>query len=211
MAINAPDWERLLDSATAKLPGASNALLKNELFDVMHEFLDLSSAWMEDIEIPVIADVLDYTMVPSEGQIIRLIGVRDSLGAFQQASMPTFGTLHLLLSTNEAQTFTATVIKTVVLPTEAKAIPIAPDWLLPVYGPKILDGVLGRMMGQISKSYSNPALSLYHLKRFLNGAAGARSATYAANSVGGAAWAFPRQFGRGSQRGGFSTSNSRGF
>ena len=129
----------------------------------------------------------------------------------QPALMPDIGTLTLAYPVNVDQTFTATVVKTVVLPTEPKAVPDAPYWLLPVYGPSILDGVLGRMMGQVSKSYSNVPLSGYHLKRFLNAISAARSATLARNTMGGAAWSFPRQFGRGTQRGGFSTSNTGGF
>ncbi len=211
MAIAQPDWDRLIDSTTAKLPGASAALLKNEIFDVMHEFFTLSSAWLEDISVPIVADTLTYTLIPSEGQIIRLAGVSDSNGIPQPALMPNIGTLTLAFPTNINQTYTATVVKTVVLPTDKKAVPIAADWLLPVWGPSILDGVLGRMMGQISKSYSNAPQSVYHLKRFLNAIAAARSATLSRNTIGGAAWAFPRQFGRGTQRGGFSTSNTGGF
>lgn len=211
MAIAEPDWERLIDSATAKLPGVSAALLKNEIFDVMHEFFTVSSAWLEAISVPIVPGTVEYTLVPSEGQIIRLAGVTDTNGTTQPALMPVIGTLQLAYPSTIAQTYTATVVKNVVLPTDRKRVPIAPDWLLPVWGPGILDGVLGRMMGQVSKSYSNPALSLYHLKRFLNAIAAARSAALARNTIGGAAWVFPRQFGHGSQRGGFSTSNVKGF
>jgi hypothetical protein len=211
MAIAKPDWERLLDMATAKLPGVSRALLKNEVFDVFHEFFDLSSAWLEDIAVPIIPNTLTYDLVPSEGTIIRLAGVRDSNNVPQQALMPVLGSLTLVYPSNQPQTFTATVVKNVVLPKERGDIPLAPDWILPAWGPSILDGVLGRMMGELSKSYSNMPLSLYHLKRFLNAIATARSATLHRNTFGAQNWAFPRQFGRGTQRGGFSTSNTGGF
>ncbi len=211
MAIADQDWDRLIDSCTAKLPGASAALLKNEIFDVMHEFFTVSSAWLEDLSIPIIPDTLTYDLAVADGQIIRLGGVVDANRVPQAASMPVIGQLALSYPVNTNQTFTVTVVKTVVLPTDRKKIPTAPDWLLPVWGPSILDGVLGRMMGQVSKSYSNEKLSVYHLKRFLNAIAAARSALLARNTVGGSAWAFPRQFGRGSQKGGFSTSNTGGF
>ncbi len=211
MGIADQDWDRLIDSATAKLPGTSAALLKNEIFDVMHEFFTLSSAWLEDLSVPIVVGTVEYDLAVAEGQIIRLAGVSDSNRVPQPALMPTIGTLLLAYPVNTPQTYTVTVVKNVVLPTDRQKIPTAPDWLLPVWGPSILDGVLGRMMGQISKSYSNPALSLYHLKRFLNAIASARSATLARNTMGGAAWGFPRQFGRGTQRGGFSTSNTGGF
>lgn len=210
MAIADPDWDRILNSARAKLPNSSDALIQNELFDVMHEFFTISSSWLEDLSVNIIADVTTYDLVPSEGQIIRLAGVTDVNRIPQPALMPTIGTLQLAYPVNSAQTFTVTVVKTVALPVDREKKPEAPDWLLPVWGPSILDGLLGRMMGQLSKGYSNPALSIYHLKRFLNAVAAARSAALSRNTIGGAAWVYPR-FGRGSQRGGFSTSNVGGF
>lgn len=210
MAIAAPDWERLLDSARVKLPGSTDAMLKNEIFDVMHEFFTVSSAWTEHISLPIVADVTTYDLVPSEGQIIRLAGVIDVNGIPQPALMPTIGALDLAHPVNTSQTFTVVVVKTVVLPVDCDKKPEAPDWLLPVWGPGILDGVLGRMMGQLQKGYTSPAMSLYHLKRFINAMSAARIAALRRNSFGSQAWAFP-QFGRGSQRGGFSTSNVGGF
>lgn len=211
MAIADEDWTRLLNSARVKLVGASDSAIKNDLYDTVHEFFSLSSSWLEALSIPIVADTLTYSMVPASGQIIRLAGVVDVNGCPQPALMPTIGTLQLAYPSNTSQTFTATVVKNVVLPTDDSMKPDAPDWLLPVYGPSVLDGLLGRMMGHLSKSYSNPSLSVYHLKRFLNAVAGVRSAALARNTIGGAAWSYPRQFGRGSQRGGFSTSNTGGF
>jgi hypothetical protein len=211
MAINKPDWDRLMDSATAKLPGASRALLKNEIFDVFHEFFELSNSWLEDIAVPILSGTMNYELVPSDGTIIRLIGVRDVNNVPQQALMPNLGTLSIVYPVTNPQTFTATVAKNVVLPTAKGEIPVAPDWILPKYGPSILDGVLGRMMTQVSKSYTNPPQGGYHLKRFLNAIAQARSETLHRFTFGAQAWSFPRQFGFGSQRGGFSTSNTGGF
>ena len=210
MAIAEPDWERLIESATAKLPGASKAMLKNEVFDVMHEFFNLSSSWLENIAVPVVAGTVDYDLIPAEGQIIRLVAAVDSNNVPQPAFMPTLGTLHIVYPTNINVTYHAIVVKNVVMPTEKGNIPIAPEWLLPVWGPSILDGLLGRMMGQLSKSYSNPALSLYHLKRFLNAIADARSSTLRNNTFGAQAWNYPR-FTRGTQRGGFSVGNVVSF
>ncbi len=211
MGIADQDWDRLIDSATAKLPGASNALIKNEIFDVMHEFFTLSASWLEDLEVPIIPDTVTYDLAVSEGQIIRLAGVADANRCPRPASMPTIGSLLLTYPVNTNQTYTVTVIKTVVLPTDREKVPLAPDWLLPVWGPSILDGVLGRMMGQVTKSYSNPAQSVYHLKRFLNAIAAARSATISRNTLGGQAWGFPQTYRTRNQRGGISTSNTGGF
>ena len=59
--------------------------------------------------------------------------------------------------------------KTIILPNTREEIPNAPDWLFPKWGLKILDGLLGKMMTQPNKSYSDDTKGTYHLKRFRDG------------------------------------------
>jgi hypothetical protein len=96
-------------------------------------------------------------------------------------------------------------IKKVTLPTTKESVPDAPDWLLPTYHRPILDGLLGRMMQQQAKSYSNDKLAEYHLKRFRDGIAMTKTAVMRGNLFGGQSWRFPRNFRSNSQRGGVST------
>jgi hypothetical protein len=69
-----------------------------------------------------------------------------------------------------------------------------------------LDGLLGKMMGQQQKTYSNNNLSAYHLKRFRTGIQLAKVAAERANLHGAQNWAYPRGWGSKSQRGGMSTA-----
>src|ERR1017187_2005579 len=117
MAINNEDMSRLMNQARIKLLGASDAGIKNELFEVLTEFFDISSCWIETIDIDAVAYQTDYDLTVSEGQIIRLGGVSgsslystsaqleaaqalnngQSLGLHGQAAfMPDFSTLHLI-------------------------------------------------------------------------------------------------------------------
>jgi hypothetical protein len=100
----------------------------------------------------------------------------------------------------------ARVVKNVTLPTTREDVPIVPEQLLRVYSVHLLDGLLGKMMGQQAKSYSNSAMSMYHLKRFRTGIVIARTAAARDNLVGGQEWAFPRGWTSRSQRGGVSTA-----
>jgi hypothetical protein len=200
-----PEWNRLLDQARVKLPGASDAGIKGELFDVFNEFFSVSSAWLEDITVSVFATQTTYDLVPAfDGQIIRLLGVVDARNIPQVAALPDFSTL-VIRAPSTAQNYTVTVAKNVTLPNDKKDLPIVPDWVLSVYGTVILDGLLGRMMLQQSKSYSNESLGTYHLKKFNSGVNGARVATLKRNSMNDQAWGFPQGFATHGQRGSMST------
>jgi hypothetical protein len=211
MTIAKQDFDLFMDRARDKLPGASDASIKAELYDVFQEFFRDTTSWLEDITVHVFTDTTTYDIVPTEGQIIRLIQVFDSNRVPQPATMPTFGQLILQWSTNVEQDYTVTVAKNVVLPKLSKDIPVGPDWVLPVWGNIILDGVLGKMMGSLAKPYSNQTLAAYHLRRFRDGMAQVRTAVLRRNTYGVQAWGYPQNWRTSGQRGGVSTGNATGF
>lgn len=211
MALDRKEFEQFVSNAQIALTGASENGIKAALYDVLKEFYSDSGAWMEDIEFIPLANVDEYSLAPAqEGQLLRLVGVWDNKGLPVSAFMPDFGRVKLLHapanSGNADNKWTARFEKTVTLPTTRENIPIAPDWTLRVYSPHILDGVFGKMMAQPGKSYSNDSKAAYHLRRFRVGIAMARTAAKRMNNVGAQAWAYPRGFGRGSQRGNTSTA-----
>ncbi len=221
MPLKPEDSEDVLNELRIKLPGSSDAGIKLELFGVIKEFLQDSNSWLENIELMVTAGTQSYALVPRKGgQIIRLGGVWDGLGLPVHASMPNFGTLTVHQSiqvTSVAQAesdtsrkattpWTVNVIKNTSLPTTKDAIPVAPDFVLQVYSTYIMDGVLGKMMSQTSKSYTNVQMGVYHLKRFRDGISIARDAAFNQNLFGGQRWQFPQNFATASQRSGVSTA-----
>jgi hypothetical protein len=219
------DLEQFMNQARIKLPGASDMGLKAELYDVLDEFCDESGAWREALTVPILAKTstnnnLNYQLVPqNDGIIIRLVGVWDPLNIPQPAFMPTnasddgteIGQLQLVNPVNQPQNFTVAVIKTVVLPNGKGEVPVFDQVLFRRYHRYLLDGVLGKMMGQLNKSFSNPTLSMYHLRRFENGKAMARVQTERQNTQGAQAWSFPQTFRARGQRGGVSTANPSQF
>lgn len=205
------EFEQFMNQARIKLPGASDAGIKVELYDVMKEFLRDSNAWTEDITFTPSPSTQDYLLTPVQdgGQIIRLIGVVDDKLIPIPAFMPTFGTLRLVNQPSAVATqptWTARVVKNIMLPTTREDVPVAPDWVLTVYSTDILDGLLGKMMGQQMKSFSNGQMSTYHLRRFRTAIQVARTAAIRQNSVGAQEWSYPRGWSASSQRGGVSTA-----
>jgi len=209
MALDPREVSQLLTQAQIKLTGASESGIKAELYDVLKEFFGDSSCWQEDINFLPLSGVDLYLLAPAlDGQIIRLVGTWDDKGSPVAAFMRDFGSLQLLFQPQVDATvnFTARVVKTVTLPISRDALPIAPDWTLRVYSVHILDGLIGRMMAQQQKTYSNNTLSAYHLKRFRTGIQLAKVAAERANLKGAQSWSFPRGWGSKSQRGGVSTA-----
>lgn len=199
------DMNRLMDSARINLPGATDAAIQNELFYVMNEFFQNSNIWYEDIPFNVTPTSLNlttnpqafsYDVVPSMGVVNRLIFVMDSQGVPQQGVMPTPGTVILRFSPNAADTYTARVALTVTDPTTRDGYPEFPGWILNKYGNDILDGVIGRMMGQLAKPYSNPQLAIVRLKNFKGAVSQAKVEAQHQNVYRGQAWNFPQTFAR---------------
>lgn len=210
MAINKVDFEQLMNQAKVTLVGASEGGLKGAFYDVLSEFFNDSSIWTTDIPVHAIPGVFSYPISVPEGQIIRLTGVADLQQNYIPSLMPEIGTLLIQHSPNQAIDYVATVVTNTALPTSRDMIPLAPDWILPIWHVGILDGLLGKMMIQPNKSYSNMVQGAYHLRRFRDAIARARVSKLRANTNGASAWRFPQQFRTRTQQGGVPSVGSGG-
>src|SRR4029077_13227101 len=134
--IQKQDFERFMGQVRVKLTGASDAGMKSELFEVLDEFCDDTSAWQEQIALNVIAGTTSipnniYDLTPQHGgTIIRLLGVFDPNGIPTPAFLPTgatqnteVGQLQFVNPVNTNQVMTVFVAKTVLLPTQKGEIP----------------------------------------------------------------------------------------
>jgi hypothetical protein len=199
-------WAKILGQALVAVPGASDALLRVQLFDTLEEFFDGSNCWLEAIKFVVTPDLLDYQLFPQSGRILRLDGVVDQNNVTQSAIMPLPGQVRFLFPYTNSQPMTAVVVKTVTDPLLCFP-PHIPEWMLSMHGLKILHGLIGNMMIQPGQSYSNPSLGNYHLQKFSDGISGAYVSSSKANTVGLQPWSFPQQFRVTGQKGGVSTFN----
>lgn len=225
--IQQQDWDQLMNQARVKLTGASDKGLFGEFYDVITEFLNDTSLWTQDITVPYTPNNLIFPLFVSEGQMIRLNGVVDwgptvpnlsiqppNATTFVPALMPTPGQLVIQNAFNTSGYMLVTVMLNTALPTDKHMMPDAPDWLLPMYHVDLLDGLLGKMMSQVNKSYSNAKQGEYHLRRFRVGIGKGRSAKLRANTLGASAWRFPQQFRATSQQSGvpaIGSANERSF
>jgi hypothetical protein len=194
------DLSRLMNNARVYLPGALDNALKLELFNVLDEFFQGSNSWQDTATIQTTLNKTSYTFdVGEPAAIVRLISLVDPNGSSVPSTMSIAGTLVLNASPVAAQQLVATLSLTVVDPVDQDNYPRFPGWLLNKYGSDILDGLLGRMMGQPAKPYSSERLSVYHLRRFRDGIAKAKSEARHQNLFSGQRWTFPK-FASGRQR-----------
>ena len=200
-------WRKVFGQAKVALQGASDIELKVQLFDVLEDFFDNSNCWREVIPLAVIPNTLDYPIYPTEGgRILRLYGVLDQNNVQQQAVMSKIGTVTFLYPYNNTQPMSAIVVKTVTDPLCCFP-PGIPDWLLPAFGRGITHGLIGFMMLQPGQSYSNIQMANFHIQKFRDSWAHARTAMMKMATVGAQTWMFPQQFRTFSQKGGVSTFN----
>lgn len=194
------DTTRLMNSLRMRLPGALDDAVRAEYFATMNEFFQGSNLWQTDVTLSVTPGTLTYTITPASGTIVRLVSLVNASGLPAEASMETPGTLDLYYDPGTAQTYTAAVVLTVKDPTDGEGYPTFPSWVLTKYGNEILDGVLGRMMTQLGKPYSNQQLAIFHLRRFRSAISKAKVEAQHKNLYRGQAWSFPRTFTRTRRR-----------
>lgn len=191
------ELSRLMDNLRIRLPGAVDTVLKLELFNTLKEFFSDSNSWYQDITFAVTPDVLSYELVPDGVcQVVRLFGAVNSDERPVNATWELPDTINLSGSPSKADTYTARLILSVLDPTTRDDYPVFPDWTLQAYGNEILDGVLGRMMSQAAKPYSNERLAIYHMRRFRAGVASARVDAQRKYTYRAQAWRFPQSFAR---------------
>lgn len=191
------DLNRLMDNLRIRLPGATDDALKLEYFSTMDQFFSATNIWTEDIDFEVTNDNKTYYVTPSGvANIQRLMGVVNSDGVVVAALMKTPGEITLVDYPNQADTYTLQLALSVKDPVTRDGYPEFPDWILEKYGVDLIDGVLGRMMSQIAKPYSNERMAIYHMRRFQNTMAIAKVEAQHRNVYRGQSWRFPQNFAR---------------
>lgn len=206
------DYARFINELRVELPGASDAGIYQAMFGVFHEFFETTNAWQEDINVAVIADDAIYQLTVAEGgEFKRIIGIVNEngspVGAFKcdLTGLVTFKNAPIA-----AAVWVARVAKTVGTPVDRDGKPQVPEWTFAQFYQCLVAGVLGRLMMQPKKPYSNPNLARAHWGRFRNLMGDAKTAVAKGNTFDAQAWAFPRGFRTNSQRTSTGTDTSFG-
>jgi hypothetical protein len=186
---------RLMNNVRINVPGALDTVVKLEFFNALDDFFKGSNIWKEKIPVSVDPTKDTYDVVPTDsGAINRLLWVIDPSGVAVNATMEEPGTLVLQYKPGMAQTYTACVAKTVTDPTTKDDYPQYPDWVLDKYGDDLVNGVVGRLMKQPKKPYTDLQLAQYYLKSFEQAIGFARIEAARMNTYAAQTWRFPQSF-----------------
>jgi len=194
-----------------ELPGISKAGLHQMMYEVWSEFWDETNAWQNHIPLNLQEGVTEYPIFATDpGQIIRLLGVMDNNLINQVAMMADIGVVTLRdapTNTTPPVQMKATVALNV-LPVDDDNEPFVPVWAEPLWGLTIYEGVVGRFCNQEGRPYSNDQKAIYHLKRYRDGLARAKTAVLRRNTFGVNAWQYPQSFRTRGQKGGVSVGGN---
>ena len=196
--------ERLIKNARIQLPGSLDNVILLELYNVLDQFFKDSRIWTEESQFSAMASdpagTIYYIEPESVSSIVALVSVVDPGGFPQRAAMSLPGEVTLDTPPSQEGTFVATVVLTIVDPVQRDGYPEFPDWVLTKYGTGILDGLLGRMMAQPAKPYTNVQLAALHLHAFRRTIAIAATESLHRNVQNAQSWVYPQQFSTRSRR-----------
>ena len=199
--------DRLMKNARIALPGSLDNAISLELFNVLDQFFRDSGIWTEEIPFTVLAGdpvgTIYYIEPAGVSSIVRLIGVRNYDSFRQRCAMFIPGEVTFLSppSNNDADVnYWATVVLSIVDPVMSDGYPEFPEWIVEKYGIGILDGVLGRMMAQPAKPYTNRELAIAHLAAFRRTISHAGTESLHGNVHNAQAWVYPQSFRTRSRR-----------
>lgn len=193
---DATELDRLMDNVRIRLPGAVDSVIRLEIFNVMDDFFQRSNSWTEDVTFTTDPGVTEYDVTCGPGNPNRLMYVVNADGIAQAATFELPGTLVIASAPTEAEEWTARIAMTVRDPIGRDGVPYFPDWILSKYGTDLIDGVLGRMMSQVAKPYSNMQMAQFHSKRFGSVVNQAKVEAMHKNVYRGQTWRFPQNFTR---------------
>lgn len=194
-SVSDTSYDMLMNSVRARLPGALDEMIEQELGALLQEFFDRTNAWYEGIAFTTVLDDRTYTLTPSAGEIIRLIQVLDAndlpVNARLNATTSMTNELELDLGPSDGNAWTAYVS---LRPTAAAPLTSAPMWIWPRYRIAFEHGICGRMMSQPVKPYSNVTLATYHSRCWRNELAKAVADVFRSFTFRGQNWNYPQAF-----------------
>lgn len=189
------DQKRLLDNLRIRLPGALDDTIKLEICNVVETLTHETGCWTEEIEFDVNLTETEYDVQSSQGEVVRLLYVREQNEKFQiDASMPVPGVLLFQNPFTTARTLVAKVVLTPKSTPDREGLPVVPGWIMSQYYDTILDGTLARMMSQMGKPYSSPQGAVFHMNMWTSALGRIRGEVTRANLQAGQRWRFPQSF-----------------
>jgi hypothetical protein len=213
-----PLYARLFNEIKANAPAAVDAVIYQELWRVIEDFLNQTNIWVEEIPFEVNPSSKEYQVTPvGKGCIDRLLMVFDPANAAYDKRWTQQGIrfappnrILLMYAPSTATTWMAACAKNV----DDKDIPpgdtfpaqlpvFEPDatWIIDKYRDAFRYGTLGYLMMQPAKPYSNLKLGSFNWQNYVAERGRARTDVLHANVYGGQRWMYPQGYATTARKG----------
>ena len=205
MAEPAP-WTQLYIRVKTHIPGAIDAVIRQEIFAVMIDFTSSTNIWREEVPLHIEPNVLSYPFQVTAGlpnRLMRVWKVGDQFRNWADSSitMRIPGVIELWRAQNEAVEWTAQVAKacstdqmTTGTPAVATGYPVIDHWIVDKNIDTLFHGALAYMYRQPAKVYFNKEAAGANYVLYNSGKALARADDQRMNVYDAQAWNFPQSF-----------------
>jgi len=212
MPIPAAPWDRLFADIKSVIPGAIDAVIRQELWRAVEDFLYETNAWIEEIPVIILPDITAYVVTPtSNSSLERLMIVYDPQHPYGARNWVHSGisfsppdTIHLAHSPSTETLWMAVFSKNIADPPDASGYPIFPasaEWIVDRYRDAFRYCTLAYLFMQPAKPYSNPKLAAVNSQEYVSLRARARTEINHANVYNGQRWSFPQDYATSSRKG----------
>jgi len=188
----ASPFDRIMNTARMRLPGAVDDAMRQELFEVCLDFFRDAAIWQDDIEFVLLAGGIRAEVFPQAGRILKIMEVKADGRKCFGFRMDDEGVIVAPHPFSKTIVYTATFMMTVTDPVTRDAFPIIPLEIVGRHHNVFLEGLLAKMMSHPSKPYTNIQMAAYHQNRFKGSISRARNEKHTGNAMGAQRWTFPR-------------------
>jgi hypothetical protein len=206
MTVPNQPWERLYADIKIDVPGVTDAVLQQKLFQCAKDFIEQTNIWTEEVPITGMPNVTVYPFtlagmgVPNRLMILYdpAISVPNNYRWVQSGvSMPIPGTIQVRYAPSTQVDWVAVIGKSITDPSDAEGYPeLDADygWIVDKYRMAFYYGTLARLEAQPAKPYSNPNLASAHNRLYITERSKARTDVLKQNTFGAQAWSYPQAF-----------------
>jgi hypothetical protein len=204
-------WTKIFQRVKTQIPSASDAVIRQEVFNTMIDFTQDTNMWLETVEVDVQPNLVTYPLTITVGQPFRLMvvykdGDPQQNWADSNITMRIPGILQLARAQPEAVKWWATIAKTVSTPLldtdgDDTGYPAIDDWIVDTNNDVIFYGVMWFLQRQPAKPYRDPNGAKENGAIYQSQKSQARINALRSNVYNGQAWRYPQSFATISRKG----------
>lgn len=196
-------WRGIFARIRSQVPNAPDALIRQEIFNIMVDFTQGTNLWQEDVPINVVPNQLTYPFSVTSGVTYRLMvvykdGDQNKNWVDSGITMRVPGVLQLTRGQSEAVLWHAVVAKAcrtpLVINGTDTGYPEVDAWIVDQNSDTIYYGTMWLLQRMPAKAFRDPVAARENGMIYSSAKSQARVDGMRTNVFGGQAWLYPQGF-----------------